>query len=74
MHAIEQLALTLQVALFLLGALAAFGLARLFVLWMRSPVSSQREREGMFLAQQAALAHALRRKDGRGLLSLRDVA
>jgi len=54
MHGIEAIAQTLLVALYLLGALVAFGLARLFVLWMRGPVKSQSERESDFLVRQMA--------------------
>jgi len=55
-HVVQLLEFALALCL-LVVVLGSFGVFRW---WMRRPVSSQRDREQMFLAHQAALMHACR--------------
>ena len=63
MEALIWIAHTLEAALLLAWLVVALGVFGIVRWYLRQPVASQREQEGMFLAHQAALIVAHRRID-----------
>lgn len=59
MHAFVWIGHTLEAAMLLAWVVVMFGAFGVVRWWLRRPVSSQREREAMFLAHQVALWSAI---------------